>query len=429
MNNGQVIKLADWRNERELTNQQHNSDKGFYLNKEKICDGEVTIFQTRKSGGIWHMRMYVADAEKYFQKSLRTRNYRSAKEKAQVEHAKILVNQNEGKAIFSPTLYKAVELYIAHRQKDVDRGEIVKDRLGTIKSQLKHLKNFLNAESRLDTFTAKALSDYQMYRRKVGAKDVTIANEQATINNFCLWAFDEGLHNTRRFQFPTISLRGTDKNAIRRATFTDDEYKACYKDLQTYCSAKQIKADKCDDADAFERHLFRSFFLIMANTMMRNGELYGLTWENVEQYEEDKKFALISVWADTSKTRKGAPFVARGYEHFERLKRLSRHTKKTDYVFTDWNGKRWHAKNRRRLDNQFHALMSRVGITDYMERNLKIYSLRHYGITKRIENGVTNMLQFASDNRTSAKQIENTYFHSTIKQSYKNAKLMNKKKE
>ena len=163
--------------------------------------------------------------------------------------------------------------------------------------------------------------------------------------------------------------------------------------------------------------------------MMRNGELYGLTWENVEQYEEDKKFALISVWADTSKTRKGAPFVARGYEHFERLKRLSRHTKKTDYVFTDWNGKRWHAKNRRRLDNQFHALMSRVGITDYMERNLKIYSLRHYGITKRIENGVTNMLQFASDNRTSAKQIENTYFHSTIKQSYKNAKLMNKKKE
>ena len=44
--------------------------------------------------------------------------------------------------------------------------------------------------------------------------------------------------------------------------------------------------------------------LIMANTMMRNGELYGLTWENVEQYEEDKKFALISVWADTSKTPK-----------------------------------------------------------------------------------------------------------------------------
>ena len=219
------------------------------------------------------------------------------------------------------------------------------------------------------------------------------------------------------------------QNYASHLGFTDDEYKACYKDLQTYCSAKQIKADKCDDADAFERHLFRSFFLIMANTMMRNGELYGLTWENVEQYEEDKKFALISVWADTSKTRKGAPFVARGYEHFERLKRLSRHTKKTDYVFTDWNGKRWHAKNRRRLDNQFHALMSRVGITDYMERNLKIYSLRHYGITKRIENGVTNMLQFASDNRTSAKQIENTYFHSTIKQSYKNAKLMNKKKE
>ena len=44
------------------------------------------------------MRMYVASAEKYFQKSLRTKNYLSAKEKAQIEHAKILVNKQEGKA-------------------------------------------------------------------------------------------------------------------------------------------------------------------------------------------------------------------------------------------------------------------------------------------------------------------------------------------
>ena len=125
---GQTRLKVDFENKKRIPNQQNNSDKAFYINKEKVCDGDVTIFQTRKSGGIWHMRMYVADAEKYFQKSLRTRNYLSAKEKAQVEHAKILINQNEGKAIFSPTLYKAVELYIAHRQTDVDRGAIVKDR-------------------------------------------------------------------------------------------------------------------------------------------------------------------------------------------------------------------------------------------------------------------------------------------------------------
>ena len=134
--------------------------------------------------GIWHMRMYVADSNKYFQKSLRTRNYLSAKEKAQIEHAQILVNKKDGKAIFSPTLYSAVEQYLEYRKKDVVMGRITEGRFGTIKTQLKHLKKFLNAEHRLDTYTAKALEDYQSYRRtENNASDTTIRNEQPLITS------------------------------------------------------------------------------------------------------------------------------------------------------------------------------------------------------------------------------------------------------
>ena len=68
MNKG-VLVAVDFENKKIIQNQQHKSENSFYINKEKVCDGEVTIFQTQKSGGIWHMRMYVADAEKYFQKS------------------------------------------------------------------------------------------------------------------------------------------------------------------------------------------------------------------------------------------------------------------------------------------------------------------------------------------------------------------------
>jgi len=127
---GQTILKVDFENKKRIPNQQNNSDKGFYINNEKVCDGEATIFQTKKSGGIWHMRMYVASAEKYFQKSLRTKNYLSAIEKAQIEHAKILVNKQEGKAIFSPTLYSAVEQYLEYRMKDVVMGRITKGRFG-----------------------------------------------------------------------------------------------------------------------------------------------------------------------------------------------------------------------------------------------------------------------------------------------------------
>ena len=427
MNKG-VLVAVDFENKKIIQNQKHKSETNFYINKEKVCDGEVTIFQTQKSGGIWHMRMYVADSNKYFQKSLRTRNYLSAKEKAQIEHAQILVNKKDGKAIFSPTLYSAVEQYLEYRKKDVVMGRITEGRFGTIKTQLKHLKKFLNAEHRLDTFTAKALEEYQTYRRtENNASDTTIRNEQAIINHFCNWAFVNGLHNTQKYLFPTISLRGVDKDKLRRATFTDAEYVSCYMDLRNYCSKGEIKAMKLDDDKAFVRHLFRHYFLIASNTMMRSGELFGLKWKNVEQHKDN--LALITVEADTSKVRKARVFVARGWEHFERLKKMSKHTKKDDYVFTDMNGNNWHKHNRRALDYQYHSLMRRVGITDWKERKLTLYSLRHYGITKRLENGVSNLTQFALDCGTSVKHITETYYHTNIEQSESNAKKMRLKKE
>jgi len=53
--------------------------------------------------------------------------------------------------------------------------------------------------------------------------------------------------------------------------------------------------------------------------------------------------------------------VSRGGEHFDRLKQISKHTKKEDFVFTMDNGTHWNKHNRRALDYQFHKLMERVG--------------------------------------------------------------------
>ena len=54
---GQVL-AVDF-GKRELKGTQHKSDddkQSFYINKTKICNDAVTISQTAKSGGIWHMR-------------------------------------------------------------------------------------------------------------------------------------------------------------------------------------------------------------------------------------------------------------------------------------------------------------------------------------------------------------------------------------
>ena len=73
------------------------------------------------------MRAYVGDADKYYQKSLRTKDKASAIDKATLLHAKLLVLKSEGKAIFSPTVYKAVEQYLQHRYDyDVQRWDLPK---------------------------------------------------------------------------------------------------------------------------------------------------------------------------------------------------------------------------------------------------------------------------------------------------------------
>ena len=139
-----------------------------------------------------------------------------------------------------------------------------------------------------------------------------------------------------------------------------------------------------NDERLFNRDLFRHWFLIQANTMMRNGELFGLKWKNVKTYEKSgKRLAEITVEAHTSKVRKSRVFVSRGGEHFDRLKQISKHTKKGRLCVYDGQ---WHALEQAQQTSTRLSVSQNdgaVGIDDYKERNVTLYSLRHYGITQR----------------------------------------------
>ncbi len=100
------------------------------------------------------------------------------------------------------------------------------------KSQLNHFVAYCgivgresnSSVSRLSDLESKSLQGYQQYRQKRNAKDVTIKNEQSTINALCKWAFEEGLHNISHYIFPSISRRSVDADSLRRSTYSDDEY-------------------------------------------------------------------------------------------------------------------------------------------------------------------------------------------------------------
>ena len=90
------------------------------------------------------MRMRVEGHRQYFRKSLRTKDKASAVQKATYEHARLLVLKAEGKAVFSPTVYTAVEQYLKHRHdNDVLLDRITEGRFGTITTHMNWFKKFV----------------------------------------------------------------------------------------------------------------------------------------------------------------------------------------------------------------------------------------------------------------------------------------------
>lgn len=128
--------------------------------------------------------------------------------------------------------------------------------------------------------------------------------------------------------------------------------------------------------------------------------------------------------AETSKVRKSRVIVVRGGEHFDRLKRLTEEFFTADAtrpqlfnviefdidslnVFCNEKAEPitadtmyWH----------YPQVMKLANIDDWKERNLTYYSLRHFGITKRLQANV-NPLTLSKVCGTSLKHLTETYYH------------------
>jgi len=107
------------------------------IKKQDFGDDEILIFDEAviyKRGDYWQFRLWLPKENKYARKSLKTTNRSTAIEKGKECYLELYSNIKQGKTYFSIDAKKGVELYLAHRQKDVDAGLIVKGRLSTIRS-------------------------------------------------------------------------------------------------------------------------------------------------------------------------------------------------------------------------------------------------------------------------------------------------------
>ncbi|MGB0683709.1 MAG: tyrosine-type recombinase/integrase [Magnetovibrionaceae bacterium] len=385
------------------------------LKKKSFNDEEIPIYDEAviyKRGDYWQFRMWLNGEGKYARKSLRTRSKTTAIERGKDAYLEIYANIKQGKTYFSITTKEGVEKYLAHRKKDVELGHIVKGRFGTISIHLNHWLDFIGRDTKLKELDRSDCEDY-FYERSRAAKgkvkQLTVQNEQSTINACMKWLFKNNETHVDGFDFKKQPKIDTGDDSVRRATFTNDEYVRVIRQAKAYSAQK---ANKIDEDEHLIRSLVRFYILIAANSGLRVGEQMQLRWSDVsvvrvKRAGEERALARIRVRAATSKVRKSREFMCRNGQYFERLKELTKPEAPNDLIFsTDGES----PITKRTLLYHFHKIVELAEIENREDRDLVPYSLRHFMITQRIMSGLSYG-QIADMCGTSATQVENTYKH------------------
>jgi integrase len=383
--------------------------------KTQFGDEEIAIYDggvIYKRGEYWHFRMWLRAENKYARKSLRTTNQTTAIERGKAAYIELQANMQSGKKYFSITTKEGVEKYVAHRQKDVDTGQIVSGRLATIKTHLQHWLAFIGKDTKLKELDRADCENYYYERHKKSGGRVallTVEQEQSTINALMKWLHRNNETQVGAFEFRKLQKQDDNNEAIRRATFTNDEYNRLIRASRVYADKD---THKLDDDEWKTRQLMRYFILIAANSGLRVGELRQLRWNDVKVERkrangEERVLARIDVRAETSKVRKSRVLYCRGGNNFEQLKKVLKPEAVNALVFSVGGEE---AISKRALLYHFHKLVELAKIDDAKQRGIVPYSLRHFMITQRVMSGL-NFTQVADMCGTSVTQIERTYWH------------------
>jgi integrase len=383
--------------------------KWFRTEEFEINDGEILIYRTNRSGLFWSMRCWIKDERKYFVKGLGTKDKDKSIELSKELYLDIQTKIRTGHQVFDKTLGELVEMFLEEQRERIRYGEVGKGsigitegRYGTIKTHVtRHLLGFLSEKTRVssiknDTFKHK----YYRYRKKRDSNvtDNSIINERSTIGSVFKFGLQKGI--TQLNQIPIWEEMRKSNN--RRESFTKDEWK----DLYTYLRTWSKEDEYLPEIELKE--FIRNFILILCNTGLRFGELRFLKWKNVKLMKEKNGNLTSIINVEISKTGEREGVIGRGGQYFKNIKKISKFTKGTDWIFVN------NKTGEQLSTNVFYRLWNDVirkksNLKD-VGKNLTYYSLRHTYCTFRLLRG-TDIYTLSKNMGTSVSHIEKTYSH------------------
>ena len=144
----------------------------------------------------WQIRQWLPKENKYARKSLRIRSEVTAIEKGKAVYLTIYANMQQSKSYFSITTQEGVDRYLSVRMRDVELGHTFKGLHTTIAIHLQHFLSYIGKETKLKQIESTDCENYFYHRYKAtygNVKQVTVQNEQSTINALVKW-----LHKNER---------------------------------------------------------------------------------------------------------------------------------------------------------------------------------------------------------------------------------------
>ena len=366
-----------------------NEEEGLYQDKEQLRQGLIIFKHQKKKIKNWYLRMYIGN-RRYKITSLRTQNYKQAKERAFDEYDLLNRQIIEKGDVFEKTNDEYIQDYLNYLDKELEKNNEItsKKTIDAKKTSLKKLKTLLKQFPKPSTIKPDFLEDYILWRRKAVIEggnwnklhkknqspptDQTLYKEISDFRGFFNYLKKENVTH-KEINYPKIKL-DLKRLQTKNVPYSDEDYRTIYKWMLSWMEkkytikgeekrkelekqglpeekiVKKIGLSKKGKKSKFYKKVFYNLFLILANSGLRISSLLKLKWEDIEvkvsksgkhKFNPDgtitqSALAVISVPVDTKTSFRRVPTPTGKW--FNNLKKLytdetGKKLSKTDYIF------------------------------------------------------------------------------------------------
>lgn len=260
-------------------------------------------------------------------------------------------------------------------------------------------------QKRMSDLKAVDFADYWLWRKtnytRKKPSNATLKRERTCLIPLLRFAKKRGYLT----EIPEIEA--PQSKTQRRSTFTDNEWKTLYTKVRAWVKEAEKLATWRD------RFIAQQYFLVLANTGMRVGEIRTLRWSDLRMMAIDEDKQMVAWVQGKTGAREvvfqpGADaYIRRIYDL--RVDELGEAPDKDNHVFCHPDGSPIQS-----FKKSFQSLMKFAEIPTVRNGMARtIYSLRHFYATKRLESETSPFL-LAKQMGTSVEMLEKFYGQTSV---------------